>query len=192
MGVGAIRSIVQAGAPETMGGRAFRPEQPEEIEPYIGTIALQYHYDKQYGLPRLSSASFYSNGPPLQDFWLGRTVEGEAGLIRKGLKNDRIGDFAITARGVAAAVPVYKGWWDRIGEEHSTGLFVPQGTHKEDSKKLLAKAVFNIINPSQNTENTEYFDIQWESAFALGRAKKRMLEASKARHLSPNNPLPTS
>ncbi len=166
MGMSAIRNLVNRDAPEIVNSHSLIPQEPEEIIPYIGIISAQYSIHPYNHMPVITHKSLFIDGPAVQDYWLGATIRGEAGRIRKGL--DHTGDFAVTAVGLAVGSTVYDSLFDLQGHNSSTGIFFDETeliNHKSSLhlKGLLAKAIFNILNPNETNQETTYMDVFWDS-----------------------------
>ncbi len=155
MGVRARADMVRGGAPEITRGGAFWPQTPEAIEPVLGILPMQAHSAGAGFSASFTSESLHHNGPPVQDFWVGQTIKGENGQLRAGIERYR-GDFCITYSGdLAVASKVFKNIFDRLGQGYAIGIKRPNSERPIDRhdgdqiKRLLARGVFCLLNPSQ-------------------------------------------
>ncbi|PIR86105.1 hypothetical protein COU14_00745 [Candidatus Kaiserbacteria bacterium CG10_big_fil_rev_8_21_14_0_10_44_10] len=182
MGMSAFRDLAQAGAPEVSSRvGSFRPESPEEIEPILGILPCQWSFSDEGGYPpAVVSESLHYDGPSVNNFWVGKTIKGEIGQLRGGFKHIENGDYCVTYDGdMAVSALVYKSVIDRLGRYRSLGLESPEGEIRvsvhdtEKVKRMLARGVFYLLNPSQSNNATSYGAITEKSKVTWARAKAR-------------------
>ena len=166
MGAQAIQRILQEGAPERIERHHFRPESPDEIEPYIGSVRDRVGYPPAEFFGHYPAhfwyETMYNQGPSVNTLWLGKTAVGEAGRIKSGLMNN--GTYAECSAGIASRMTIYDGFLHRQAKDTSAGIFRADyaelaGTENPTLKKLLAEMVFEMLNPSLTANTTKYIEI---------------------------------